>query len=215
MTHAGKELRQANERCKKQFESMRQNAGRKTLGTIDGEFEGWLAEFRVFREAEIKEFERALTRRVLGVRRPSKDSKKTEKSDDGDAEWDWQYTPRRCTNSGCTSDRYSPYDQRFYLWYHTLRITGFSILKTLCPACARKDVDEAERERNQAWQNMHPQEWRAWMEQLKRNRVKEQEFWEKAQESRVRERGPAFRGGEVEGKEEKGSKLLEDLCAVM
>jgi hypothetical protein len=215
MTHAGKELRQANERCKKQFESMRQNAGRKTLGTIDAEFEAWLGQFRQFREEEIAEFESALRRRVAGVRKPCKESKKSEKNEERDEDWDWRYTPRRCTYSGCTSDRYSPYDQRFYLWYHTQRITGLCILLTLCPACARRDVDRAEAERNQAWQDMHPQEWRAWMEQLKRNRVKEQEFWEKAQESRVRERGPVFRVDEKEEKEEKGGNLLEDLCVVM
>jgi hypothetical protein len=222
MTHTGKELRQANERCKAEFESMRQNAGRKTLGIVDAEFEVWLIQFRALREEENTDCEMALKRRVQGVCKRSKSAKRSQKKDrekdTEDEQWDWAYTPRRCTSSTCPAPLtyYSPYDQRFYLWYHTPRITGLSILQSLCPACARRDVDEAERKRSQAWQDMHPQEWREWMEQLNRNRAMEQEFWEKAQESRVRERGPAVRheaGGD--GDVEKGGNLLEDLCVVM
>lgn len=227
MTHAGKELRQVNEQCKKQFENMRQNAGRKNIGIIDAEFEIWLTQFRSIRAEEMCEFEEGLKARVVGIakKKGPKEKKPTggergEENRNGDRDWiywDWKYTPRRCTKSACTSDRYSPYDHHFYLWYHTPRITGLSALQTLCPPCARRDVEEAERKRNQAWQDMHPQEWREWMERLKRNRIREQEFWEKAQESRVRERGPQENadGKKEEGKEEKGGNLLEDMCVVM
>ncbi|KAF2793583.1 hypothetical protein K505DRAFT_375261 [Melanomma pulvis-pyrius CBS 109.77] len=223
-SHASKDLRQANARCKKEWESMRQNAGRKTLGLIDAEFEIWVQRYREERGVEGRANEARMIVRVVGV-----SGAKGKKGGDATAEkaageWDWKYAPRPCTKKNCVRDWYSIFDQRFHLFYITPRKSGLTILQTLCPACARRDIGEAEKRMTEKWREMHPQQWREWMERLKRERATEQAFWEMAQERRVRERAMGVGAKLERGQEKKDTELelegkgvdaLKELCVVM
>jgi len=197
---------------------MRQNAGRKTLRLIDAEFDIWAQGFRERRRQESTANEKALQTKVLDPSKKGKGGKKEGKADGETEEWDWRYAARPCTKKDCAREPYSVFDQRFYLWYHTPRKSGLGVLRSLCPVCARKDIDEVERRMRGKWQEMHPQQWREWMEQVKRDRAAEQNFGEKAQESRVREYDGVVKIGKHEEEDvtaEKNGNLLEELCVVM
>jgi len=161
------------------FEAMRQNAGRKTLGLIAAEFEVWIQELREEREGESEELEER-QRKVLGAEGKGKGKKK---NDDRGEEWEWKYAPRPCTRKGCTRDWYSIFDNRLYLFYHTSRSSSLLPLSTLCPSCARADVEGVEDRIDGKRPEADGHVWMDWMEQVKRDREMERDLGGGAGES--------------------------------
>lgn len=217
--HANRDLKAANERAKRTFETMRQNAGRKTLGLIAAEFELWTQELEEERDAESQELEAQQRRKVLGAE--AKGKKKKGKAV-YDADWDWRYAPRPCTRKGCGKDWYSPFDNRLYLFYHTSRSSSLLPLSTLCPSCARADVEALEDRIEAKRMDADELVWIDWVEQIRRDREMESVFWESAQERVVREKGvnsPAAAGKNEKkgsGGAKKGKKeSSKGVCVVM
>ena len=217
-THASREVKDANARCKKEFERMRQNSGRKTLRMIDVEFEEYVADERRIRKEESKANESVMKHRILG---PTTDQilAKGKHKVSPDSQWEWRYTPRPCTSQTCPHPHtpYSPFDARFHPWYTTVRKSGLRPLFNLCPTCARQEIDAVEKTREEKWREMHPQQWREWMEQLKRERSAEQTFWEEAQRKRAE---PSGRRGEKEEDigelvQGKGADVVREFCVIM
>lgn len=198
---------------------MRQNAGRKTLGLIAAEFEIYVQQCREDRAWESDVLEARQRQRILRGRQTGIKGK--EKEGEG---WDWKYTPRPCTKKGCTKQWYSPYDNRLFLFYHTTRRSGLRPMVTLCPPCARADVEDAEeRIQERKCDAGAGPEWVQWCEQTKDDRLMEEEYWLKAQERVVREKGvvastatltvPQRKEAPLEKK--KKSNKLKDVCTVM
>lgn len=200
---------------------MRQNAGRKTLGLIAAEFEIWLQEFRDERDRQSQELEEQQRRKLLG-------GPKTKKKDktQNDEEWDWHYAPRPCTRKGCAKDDYSPFDNRLYLFYNTPRPSGLTPLSTLCPTCARSDVEAVEeRIEGRREESGGDEVWKEWFWQIRKDRNMEIEFWEQAQERVVKEKSGNWPAAvtkntdtnnvAVETKKEKKQGKLKDICVVM
>ncbi|KAJ4365200.1 hypothetical protein N0V83_008818 [Neocucurbitaria cava] len=224
-------MKETNAICKKQWETLRQNAGRKTLGQIAAEFEVFLEGFRQERSLEDAKLVNAQKARVLGVGAgvaQSANSQLQQNSGAGgssgkgkatkqegvvvvdcwDSDWDWRYTPRWCTHSSCpSSSSYSPYANHLYAFYHTRRPSTFLPLQNLCSTCSKSEVETCERCISEKWSGRcgwDEGEWNAWFGNVVRNRDVESEFWVNAQERLIRERGPVRwveKGGEVEGKE--------------
>ncbi|PVH93891.1 hypothetical protein DM02DRAFT_483307, partial [Periconia macrospinosa] len=191
---ANQELRLANHKVKQTFESMRQNAGRKTLGQIAVEFELWKEQFHQDRALEAKALIASQKKKVLKIAGSINNQKEKTpatpaptNNDKNDESWDWRYTPRPCTRKDCKSQWYSPFDNKLYFLYHTSRPSGLIPLPTLCPRCAKTDVEAAE-ERMEGRKNEGTM-WEQWCEEVRRDREMEVEFWEKAQERLVREEG--------------------------
>lgn len=194
--HASKELKEANAWCKRNWESLRQNAGRKTLGQIASEFEAFLDTFRRNRRGEDVELLQRQGRIIVGG-----DTSK----DNTDTEWKWKYTPRHCTRASCPSARYSPFANHLFAFYHTRRALTFYPLPTLCPPCARNEVEAFERMVSEKWASRtgwDEAEWEMWFGTVMQDREMATEFWEKAQEREVMER----RAGQVPGVEKKKKK---------
>ncbi|KAF1960269.1 hypothetical protein CC80DRAFT_544718 [Byssothecium circinans] len=227
--HANQDLQTANQHAKETWEAMRQNAGRKTLGLIAAEFELYKQQVREDRALVSQDLEKRQRARVLGSPQPAKPSKK---SPERGEEWDWRYSPRSCTRKSCSTKWYSPYDNRLYLFYHVPRpSSGLLPLMTLCPPCAREDVEDVEqRIEGRKRDGGDSVEWRQWCEQVAKDRVMETEYWEQAQERVVRERGVCFVGGSSggdavkkvggfggkgSGKSGKAGRKIRDICAVM
>jgi len=169
--HASKELRETNALCKCEWERLRQNAGRKTLGQIATEFDVFLQSFRQDRRAKDTDLQRRQRRIVLGA--PGtlldggqpKDQKQQKHTDNNEAEWNWTYTPRHCTRSSCTSSPYSPFANHLYTFYHSARSSTFSPLPTLCPSCAKNEVEAFERYVAEKWSSRcgwDDGEWNEW-----------------------------------------------------
>jgi len=206
------------------WESMRQNAGRKTLGLVAAEFEIYVQQCREDRALESDELEARQKKKVLGVAQSNVKSK--ERADAGQ-DWDWKYTPRPCTMKGCSKQWYSPFDNRLFLFYHTKRPSGLQPLTTLCPSCARSDVEIAEeRIKDRRSDAGAGPEWVEWCGQVQNDRRMEEEYWMQAQERVVREKGVsavvAVRKEKVGGKEgitgkerKKKSEILKGICVVM
>ncbi|PSN63892.1 hypothetical protein BS50DRAFT_623570 [Corynespora cassiicola Philippines] len=260
--HANQDLRRANEKCKRTWESMRQNAGRKTLGLIAAEFEIWVQGLREERRLQSKMFEKKQERRILGDgaavgsesgavtsggsgngngngklpapvakvfqkdkgKNASAGAAPTTADPNGTAvdrfcwDWDWRYHPRPCTKEACTSPYYSPFDNRLYLFYTANRKFGISLLPTLCPTCAKADIEEVEARARENMRFMTEQELWDWVRQIKNDRAMEQEFWEKAQEKIVREHGTMVKPKiEKDGASEKAKEKdgLLEMCTVM
>jgi len=187
---------------------MRQNAGRKTLGQIAVEFELWKEQFHQDRALEAKALIASQKKKVLKIAGSiNKQKEKTPatpaptNNDKNDESWDWRYTPRPCTRKDCKSQWYSPFDNKLYFLYHTSRPSGLIPLPTLCPRCAKTDVEAAE-ERMEGRKNEGTM-WEQWCEEVRRDREMEVEFWEKAQERLVREEGVVC-AASLDEKEEKG-----------
>lgn len=203
------DLKDANAWCKSNYERLRQNAGRKTLGQISAEFEISLEEFRLQRKGEEKDLGEKLKRRVIGSpaggRQPSDNS------------WRWEFTTRHCTRATCPSPRYSPFANHLYAFYHSHTQTrsepsSFAPLPTLCPECATNEVAAFERLITEKWGSRcgwHEREWDEWIEKVVGERFEERVFWEGAQEREVRE-WIGRRGGKVVSEVvEDGGKLKE------
>ncbi|KAH4608569.1 hypothetical protein HBH82_071780 [Parastagonospora nodorum] len=186
-THAAQDLRDANAWCKSNYERLRQNAGRKTLGEIAGEFEIFLEEFRLQRKSEEKELNEKLKRRVIGSSPGGKQPL--------DSEWRWEFTTRHCTRASCPSTRYSPFANNLYAFYHPHIQTqsepsSFAPLPTLCPECATNEVAAFERLITEKWGSRcgwHEQDWDEWIKKVVGERFEEKGFWEGAQEREVGE----------------------------
>jgi hypothetical protein len=206
------------------FEGMRQNCGRKTLGQIAAEFEVFVQQCREERAMESEELEARQMKMVLGAAKIGDAKGK----DDADAfaAWDWRYTPRPCTKKGCAKLWYSPFDSRLFLFYHATRPSGLRPLTTLCPSCAREDVESAEeRIRERGVDAGKGPEWVEWCKQVEGDRRMEEEFWMHAQERVVRVKrvtaAVATEGKDAgsekigENKKRKKSDRLKGVCVVM
>ncbi|KAL5378725.1 hypothetical protein DPSP01_008949 [Paraphaeosphaeria sporulosa] len=226
--HAHQDLKLANQRVKSTYEAMRQNCGRKTLGTIAAEFEAFVEQVREERAEESKRMERWQRQRVLpsaGVK--GKDGKEGKEKENGkgqvwEEEWDWRYSPRPCTRKGCDEVWYSPFDNRLFLFYTTARPSGFVPLSTLCPGCAKFDVESAEERiegRRRDVGGVVGPEFEEWYVQMGKDRELEVEYWEAAQERIVREEMGKWSVRSVQPKTTKQSKSKRltklDVCVVM
>lgn len=222
--HAQEDLKLANNRVKLTYESLRQNCGRKTLGAIAAEFELFVQQFR---EERIEESQRMKTwqrQRVLPSTSMSALAGKG-KETVWEEDWDWRYSPRPCTKKGCDKSHYSPFDNRLYLFYTTPRSSGLLPLSTLCPPCAKRDVESAEEKIDSRMRDacgVVGPEWEAWCVQVGKDREMEIEFWEQAQERVVKESMVAApivapRPEKTKMLKKKSSKRLTklDVCVVM
>ncbi|ORY09383.1 hypothetical protein BCR34DRAFT_602897 [Clohesyomyces aquaticus] len=227
--HAYKDLKAANEDCRLEWETLRQNAGRKNLSTVQGEHEAYIRSVDVARMSEGAELEGRLRSRVLGgwedpnpvspglstasalVALKSGGSGKGKSAETTGAgaggrikeEWDWRYIPRPCTRKSCKSPWYSPFSVTLFPFY-TAPHPAFGLVKlpTLCPECAKLDVGAAEAGLEKKRKTVKDEEeWEIVLEKVKRDREVEREFWEKAQGRVVKERGVRFRIVEEKKKE--------------
>ncbi|KAH8730222.1 hypothetical protein GQ44DRAFT_607079 [Phaeosphaeriaceae sp. PMI808] len=192
--HAAKELKEASTLCRRTWESLRQNAGRKTLGQIAAEFESFLDAFRQERKLVDAELQRRQKRIVLGTAKSTAKTNTQAAKQPDDTVWIWAYTPRQCTRATCPSDPYSPFANHLYAFYNTPHPLNFTPQPTFCPSCAKKEVEALECSVMQKWNSRcgwDEDEWNAWFENMVQDRNMEFEFWEKAQERVVRERGPS------------------------
>ncbi|RYN29540.1 hypothetical protein AA0119_g9872 [Alternaria tenuissima] len=191
--HANQDLNQANVSCKREYENLRQSAGRKTLGVIAAEFEILKEGFRRERRHKDAALVQEQKQRVLGVRPISLNQKSNgTKGKPGAQEdaWDWRYTLRPCTSSHCKA-YYTPYSNH-YTYYRT-PISGFLPQETLCSACAKTELEGFVEKIKEKWGSRcgwDHKEWHDWYANACNDRTMEQEYWIKAQEKCVRERGP-------------------------
>lgn len=222
-SHANQDLKLANQQAREMWESLRQNAGRKTLGLIAAEFELYIQQSREERAENSEILERKQKRMVLGSPAGKTKGSKVKIED----EREWRYAPRPCTKKGCSKQWYSPFDNRLFLFYHTPRPSGFTPLNTLCPSCARTDVEIAEEKiQDRRAEGGAGPEWMQWCEQVRLDRDMEQEYWEKAQERVLREKGINWpvevhiqqQQGTGVGKAEKKARKsdrMKEACTVM
>jgi hypothetical protein len=207
--HAGKELKEANAWCKSNWESLRQNAGRKTLGQIATEFDVFLEAFQQTRRLEDEDLQKR-QKRIVMVTSPSVHDKDQQGDD---TEWNWIYTPRHCTRSSCPSKSYSPFANHLYAFYHTRRPSTFTALPTLCPNCAKDEVEAFERMVAEKWASRcgwDENEWDEWFQKVVKDRETEQEFWEQAQSREVRERKLAkCADGKIAEQAKGGTEVVE------
>jgi hypothetical protein len=183
--HASEELKDTNALCKRQWETLRQNAGRKTLGQIATEFDDFLQIFRHNRRLEDETLKSRQKRVVLGI--PAVKGELP----DADTDWIWIYTPRLCTRASCPSAPYSPFSNPLFSFYHTSRSSNFALLPTLCPSCAKNEVECFEHLVMQKWGSRcgwDDREWNKWFEHAVAERGREKVFWENAQARDVKER---------------------------
>jgi hypothetical protein len=189
--HATKELKEANAWCKRNWESLRQNAGRKTLGQIATEFDVFLETYRQERKAEDEELQQRQKHIVFGPSSPSPTTQTKDKSTK--TEWLWHFMPRHCTSASCPSGPYSPFSNHLFPFYHPqISTSSFSPLPTLCPPCAKNEIDAFERMITEKWNSRcgwHGKEWDEWIGKVVVERFEGRCFWERAQEREIRERG--------------------------
>ncbi|RAR14796.1 hypothetical protein DDE83_001828 [Stemphylium lycopersici] len=189
--HAVLEINEAGANCKRKYEQLRQNAGRRTLGVIAAEFEALKQDVRSERQSLDAKLSRQQKRRVLGA-----SAALSEKSNDNfrTEAWDWRYTQRPCINANCTA-HYTPYSNHLYTFYRTPQTgTSFFPQQTFCPRCAKSEVEELESRVKEKWASRcgwDKKEWQEWFGNVIKDRTMEQEYWIKAQERVVREKGPA------------------------
>jgi hypothetical protein len=198
-------LKDANAACKKEYEVLRQNAGRKTMGVIATEFEFFKQDFRGERRVTDAKMQKEQRRRVLGT---------PEKGREG--VWDWKYTARPCTTASCKTF-YSLYANHLYAFYRTpLPSSSFLPQQTLCPGCAKTELESFEHKIKEKWGSRcgwDEREWSEWFANAVNDRKMEQKYWSKVQERVVREKGPARWVSrvedEVENVEEVGKERRE------
>ncbi|KAF1928729.1 uncharacterized protein M421DRAFT_5175 [Didymella exigua CBS 183.55] len=186
--HASKEMQEANALCKKEYETMRQNAGRKTLGVVAQDFEIFLQLYREARQVEDARLQKAQNLRVLGSSHtPTPKGKATP-----NYAFDWRYTLRNCTKRGCTSAPYSPLSIQYFGFYNTPNSsTQLLPLTTLCPSCSKAEAEGFGAKLMEKWSSRcgwDGEEWDGWYRNAILARKKEHGFWENAQERVVRER---------------------------
>lgn len=195
--HSARDLKAANATCKREWESMRQHAGRKTLGAIATEFEIFLEGFREERRFTDARLVQEQKKRVLGsgVAQTSSKGKAAQ-----DRDWDWRYMSRLCTLASCSSSSYSPFANHLYSFYATPRSSTFLPLQTLCPGCAKSEVERFETLITDKWNSKkewNPIEWNEWCSDSIKDRDMELEFYLAAQEKNAREKGPVQHGAQV------------------
>ncbi|KAF2018133.1 hypothetical protein BU24DRAFT_165321 [Aaosphaeria arxii CBS 175.79] len=211
--HATSDLALANIECKDEWETMRQNAGRRTLGEVAADFKQFTRDFDQDRERESRDSERL--QRLCVVGRPPKQgtsapptnskrfSKIRDVNDDAQSEW-WRYAARPCAKKDCEAEWYAPFSKALYDFYFPAKRNsnagGLTPLTTLCPSCAAENVEVAEREIQAKREELDDEECILWMEKLRKDRGVEVKFWERAQEKFVREQGVRWRD-EIVGKD--------------
>jgi hypothetical protein len=202
---------------------LRQNAGRKTLGIIAAEFEILKEGIRRDRQSKDAALVREHKQRVLGVspvplNQKNKDTKGKSRIQ-GDS-WDWRYTLRPCTSSHCKA-YYSPYSNHYTYYRTPISGTTFLPQENLCSACAKTEVEsfvDKVKEKYGSRCGWDHQEWHEWYTNACNDRNMEQEYWLRAQERAVRERGPAKWVGrleEVEVPEEHVGELKKGKKRIM
>ncbi|KAF1849882.1 uncharacterized protein K460DRAFT_360732 [Cucurbitaria berberidis CBS 394.84] len=212
--HATREWKETNAMCKSEWECLRQNAGRKTLGSIAAEFEIFLEGLKEERGLEDGTLFRKQKIRVSGVAQPVLQSHnsakgKARQDEEGDSAWDWRYSPRPCITSSCLSPPYSPYANDLYAFYHTRQPSTFLPLRVLCPTCSKAEVEMFAERVTEKWSSRcgwDKTEWNGWFSNVVRDREMEGEFWEATQGRAVKARGPVQLVEKVEEEEEEGKK---------
>ncbi|KAF2625459.1 hypothetical protein BU25DRAFT_432756 [Macroventuria anomochaeta] len=209
--HASKEMQEANALCKKEYESMRQNAGRKTLGVVAQDFDIFLQLYREARQIEDARLQKAQNQRVLGSFQTATTKGKAPQ-DDG---FDWRYTPRNCTRLGCTSVPYSPFSTQHFSFYNTPNSsTQLLPLTTLCPSCSKAEAEGFGTKLMEKWSSRcgwEGEEWDGWYQNAIQARKAEQEFWEKAQERVKQEGTPEESVSDVTSKKEKRKSVFKRI----
>ncbi|KAF3032300.1 hypothetical protein E8E12_003052 [Didymella heteroderae] len=205
--HASKEMQEANALCKREYESMRQNAGRKTLGVVAQDFEIFLQLYREARQLEGARLQKAQSQKVLGTSHALSPKGKVPQNNG----FDWRYTPRNCTKKGCTSPPYSPFSTQCFGFYNMPNSSNQLLpLITLCPSCSKAESEGFGAKLMEKWSSRcgwDGEEWDGWYQNTIQARKAEQEFWEKAQERVVRERLAKAKGGaEAVGTQGQGKK---------
>ena len=210
--HTAAELKEANALCKREWERLRRNAGRRTMGEVEREFDTFLVRFREERRVHDNGLRRRQSNIVVGSHRTTVKETMTRQD-----EWDWRYTPRSCTQASCTSPPYSPFSNHDYEHYHPSTVPSqstFVPLLHLCPSCSRSEVAAFEHNILEKWGSKcewDGREWDEWFNEIVGRRKVECEFWGRAQERVVREKRAARENsvqedGErrKEGREKKG-----------
>jgi hypothetical protein len=201
--HASAELNKVNLACKKEYEVLRQNAGRKTMPVVAAEFEFFKEGFREKRRITDAKMQKEQSRRVLGTRVKGEEK----------GVWDWKYTPRPCTTAACKIF-YTPYANHLYLFYSTpLPSSSFLPQQTLCPGCAKTELESFEHKIKEKWGSRcgwDEREWNEWFANAVHDRKMEQEYWIKAQERIVRENGPARWVGRVKDEVERVQEVVRE-----
>lgn len=191
--HASQDLNQANIACKREYENLRQSAGRKTLGVIAAEFEilkEGLRRERRRKDAALVQEQKQIVLGVPPIPLNQKNHDAKGKPRVQEAAWDWRYTLRPCTSSHCKA-YYTPYSNH-YTYYRT-PISGFLPQETLCSACAKTELEGFVDKIKEKWESRcewDHREWHDWYTNACNDRTMEQEYWIEAQEKCVRERGP-------------------------
>ncbi|KAH7084928.1 hypothetical protein BKA63DRAFT_5696 [Paraphoma chrysanthemicola] len=218
--HATHELKTSNALCKQKWESLRQNAGRQTLGQIAADFDDYMQSFRKARAVRDAELVSSQKRIVIGApNTPPRPQTKQQVDKDADADWNWIYSPRPCTRASCppssSTHTYSPFSTATFAFYHTPRESTFTPLSTLCPSCATTEVEAFERLVAEKWGSRcgwDEGEWGEWLGGMVRERKAEGKFWERAQERVAREarakkrEGAGGQGVVKEAREVKGKE---------
>jgi hypothetical protein len=186
-------LNQANIACKREYENLRQSAGRKTLGVIAAEFEilkEGLRRERRRKDAALVQEQKQIVLGVPPIPLNQKNHDAKGKLRVQEAAWDWRYTLRPCTSSHCKA-YYTPYSNH-YTYYRT-PISGFLPQETLCSACAKTELEGFVDKIKEKWESRcewDHREWHDWYTNACNDRTMEQEYWIEAQEKCVRDRGP-------------------------
>ncbi|KAJ4994235.1 hypothetical protein SVAN01_00064 [Stagonosporopsis vannaccii] len=212
--HASKEMQEANALCKKEYETMRQGAGRKTLGAVAQDFEIFLQLYREARQIEDARLQKAQGQRVLGSSQTVISKAKAPQNDG----FDWRYTPRNCTRKGCASTPYSPFSTQYFSFYNTPNpSTQLLPLSTLCPTCSKAESEGFGAKLMEKWSSRcgwDGEEWDGWYQNAIHHRKGEQEFWEKAQERVVRENFAKKAMKDVATKVEEKQEIAEEQDGV-
>ncbi|KAL5120522.1 hypothetical protein ACEQ8H_001540 [Pleosporales sp. CAS-2024a] len=236
-THATQEFQAANAWCKRQWETLRQKAGRKPLGQIAAAFDAVLDEYKAQRKAHDDQLVARHKRLLLLVRgdvdvHVDAGPPAQSKAPATDSLWTfkWQYTPRYCTRRpACTHPPYSPFSTHLFSWYHVSSSSSSTAssslaplplplpLPTLCPPCSKTEMDAFERLLADKWRmrstrggHADDELWDACMAKMVRERVDANAFWARAQQRDVLERTRTKKespGLVVVGKAPRGNKV--------
>lgn len=201
--HALADRKAADVDLKAEQVALRASAGRQTLAQLALQFELCVKRVRAVREDESRELQRLQGERLNGA--------------------DFRYYPRPCTAKGCQRPWFSVYAASLYQWYRAESACGICMLRVYCPSCAAKELEEAEERLEGAKGKLETEEeWERHVEEVRRRREFEVEFWEKAQtrvmlKKGVRPRVTEARKTKTEDVEleGKGVDIVRELCVVM